>query len=98
MPYIKPERRKRFQKNVSALAKSAENYGDLNYLLTTLLDGYLNKTKRKYDDYNSVIGCLESCKLEMYRRRIAEYENEKILENTDVFPTIFPVFEVNNGK
>jgi hypothetical protein len=35
--------------------------------------------------YNDVIGALECCKLELYRRMVAPYENTKIKENGDVY-------------
>ncbi len=38
-----------------------------------------------YDNYNTVIGVLESMKLEMYRRTVAPYEDLKVQENGDVF-------------
>ena len=39
----------------------------------------------KYQIYNDIIGALECCKQEFYRRKIEEYENLKVKENGDVF-------------
>ena len=38
----------------------------------------------KYEEYNSVVGVLESVKLEFYRRAVAAYEDNKIVENGDI--------------
>lgn len=38
----------------------------------------------RYADYNEVIGMLESCKLEFYRRHVSPYEDKKIQKNGDV--------------
>ena len=59
--------------------------GDLNYMLTKVCKSYLKKQLNvNYQAYNDVIGALECCKLEMYRRSIAPYEDDKIKENGDV--------------
>jgi len=59
--------------------------GDLNYVLTSACKAYLEKQLYiNYQAYNDVIGALECCKLEMYRRSIAPYEDIKIKENGDV--------------
>jgi len=59
--------------------------GDLNYMLTKVCHSYLNKQLDKnYQAYNDIIGALECCKLEMYRRSIVPYEDNKIKENGDV--------------
>lgn len=56
--------------------------GELNYIITKIL---LNTIPMRYDDYNTLIGVLESVKLELYRRRIANYEDIKIEANGDVY-------------
>lgn len=38
-----------------------------------------------YQAINDIIGALESAKMEIYRRIAAAYEDQKILENSDVF-------------
>jgi hypothetical protein len=57
--------------------------GDINYLFTAIIDRQL--TNANYARYNEIIGALESCKLELYRRMIVPYENKKIKENGDVY-------------
>jgi len=81
MPYIKTERRLAIDDG--AIPKNA---GELNYALTKIAHKYLvTGTKINYQRFNDIVGALESCKLEIYRRLVAEYENKKIIENGDVF-------------
>lgn len=86
MPYIKPNARDWYEPEVSVLINLFQrgNPGHLNYLITRLVLGWL-PTCSKYDDYNAVIGVLESVKLELYRRAVASYEDDKADENGDVF-------------
>ena len=62
-----------------------ETPGELNYLFTKLCLNYIRNNGASYQHYNDVIGALESCKLEMYRRAVAPYEDTKIKENGDVY-------------
>lgn len=78
MPYIKKEDRKRVLANRKPLTA-----GELNYLLTvTILDYFM--PRGNYQAANDVIGALEGCKQEFYRRHVAPYEDQKIEENGDV--------------
>lgn len=79
MPYIKPTDRDWVD------SKYPRNPGELNYALTKLCRQYITDYGESYQHYNDLIGALEGCKLELYRRRIATYEDKKILENTDVY-------------
>ena len=58
--------------------------GELNYSLTATVQKFLGDNPT-YDKYNSAIGALEACKLEMYRRAVAPYEDKKMKENGDVW-------------
>jgi hypothetical protein len=57
--------------------------GTLNYVIAQLLQA---TDPRCYEDYNKLIGVLECCKQEYYRRVVARYEEEKLEENGDVYP------------
>lgn len=57
--------------------------GSINYIVTKLCKAVLEDDFR-YDTANSLIGALECCKMELYRRQIANYENQKIEENGDL--------------
>ena len=80
MPYLKYEAKE------SLLDHSyPTSAGELNFLLTTMCRRYFNKSARNYEACNAVIGALESCKLEFYRRLVSVYEDKKIDENGDVY-------------
>lgn len=85
MPYIKKQDRDRFADFVAAMDKlEMASAGELNYLVTMLTHRYLNQKPESYSMYNDAIGALEGAKLELYRRHVASYENDKIRENGDV--------------
>lgn len=81
MPYIKQERREHLRDGYGI----PQNAGELNYLFTKIIQDYLkSKSNWGYQDLNDVIGALEGCKLEFYRRHVVPYEEVKIKENGDV--------------
>ncbi len=93
MPYIKQAHRDILDEKVDALAEVIkdmyENHEDkptrdglLNYMLTRLLNNVYSNAR--YHDYNEVIGMLECCKLEYYRKYAAPYEVQKEFENGEV--------------
>jgi len=92
MPYIKKFNREDFKhvlETFDGFIESSCNIqpltaGELNFLFTSFLVKVLGDNPN-YARYNEMIGMLECCKLELYRRRVAEYENEKIRENGDVY-------------
>ncbi len=57
--------------------------GQLNYMIHELIESYLQDA-HGYVTYAGVIGTLEAVKLEMYRRLVAPYEDQKCKENGDV--------------
>ena len=79
MPYIKSEDREHVNRF------PARTSGELNYELTQVCLTYLQRYTKNYQYYNDVIGALECCKLEMYRRAIAPYEDSKKEANGDVY-------------
>ena len=90
MPYIKPERRKQLGPAIAVLTTALtlrspepqELAGDLNYVITNLL---LNTLRMTYHNMALWTGVLETAKLELYRRVIAEYEDGKREEHGDVY-------------
>jgi len=80
MPYIKKELRRGV-----IMSRMAENAGELNFLITDIVTGYLIKKGEKYQTYNDIVGALENAKLEIYRRKVSLYEDKKIKENGDVY-------------
>jgi hypothetical protein len=83
MPYITCEARNEIDNGAMP-----ETAGELNYMISSLLDEYLTENGRNYANINEVIGVLECAKLEIYRRVAAPYEDEKIDQNGDVFDVI----------
>jgi hypothetical protein len=81
MPYIKRVRRIELDSPVRDTPKSP---GELNYVITKLILGYIGNLE-SYVVYNDVIGVLECIKQELYRRKIAYYEDKKKEENGDVY-------------
>jgi len=91
MPYIDPFRRE------IADDFGPNTAGELNYVITERITAYLDRLPGRqraqqlhafgrYADFNEVIGVLECCKLELYRRMVAPYEDLKCAENGDVYP------------
>ena len=87
MPYIKKEIRGMLASTTKAIEQNPPvTVGDLNYIVTKACLAFLDKgLVKNYQAYNDVIGALECCKLEMYRRAIAPYEDKKIAESGDVY-------------
>lgn len=77
MPYI-PERDRQ---HASIHPESA---GELNYAITNLTIEFLGKNPN-YQRFNDALGAIEGAKLELYRRRVAPYEDTKIAANGDVY-------------
>ena len=80
MPYIKSEARIRIEDG--GLPSTP---GEVNFLVTALLDECIKVWGLSYGTVNSLVGALECAKLELYRRVAAPYEDVKIKENGDVF-------------
>ncbi len=88
MPYITRERRALYDDALAALSGSITGEspdGDLNYIITRLLDDWLSKRGLSYAAVADVVKVLETAKLEFYRRVAAPYEDEKIRANGDVY-------------
>lgn len=62
------------------------NAGCLNYATHQLIDLYLEQHDNNYQAYNDIIGVLECVKQELYRRKIVDYEQLKIVQNGDCAP------------
>jgi hypothetical protein len=77
VPYIPQHRR------IEALILP-EGAGELCYALTDTCIDFLPPDP-SFADFAQVIAALETTKLEFYRRMIAPYEDDKRLENGDVF-------------
>ena len=88
MPYIMPLVRglyngyiRNITNTLNRRKKLTNISGELNYIITKI---FLDTNPRRYNDYNTLIGVLECAKLELYRKKIAIYEEEKIVENGEI--------------
>ncbi len=59
--------------------------GELNYLITKLVDSFLVMSGVSYTSINAAIGALECAKLEVYRRVAGPYEDKKARINGEVY-------------
>lgn len=85
MPYISPKVREDLKHKLVYGGRSIQNVGELNYMITRMIDQYLKDNNLNYESINAVIGVLECAKLELYRRIAAPYEDIKIAQNGDVY-------------
>jgi len=98
MPYIKQESRDELDEFIENLIdavihsdavnsnEETRDYknldGVLNYCIFRLCKG--TYAVHNYHWYNRMMGMMECCKQELYRRLVAPYEDEKAKENGDV--------------
>ncbi len=59
--------------------------GELNYLMSQLIKGYIAMNGKSYTTLNAVAGVLSCLSMEVYRRITAVYEDEKMSESGEVF-------------
>jgi len=91
MPYIANEDRPQYEGQLKALAASireatadpTKRAGHLNYAVTRLILDVYGRDLR-YWQHNEIIGMLECCKQEFYRRQTGPYEDVCIKKNGDV--------------
>lgn len=90
MPYIKKDQRYQLAADLDKLVSTMNNMGDdarkgiLNYVITKITLGVIGK-EMKYSKVNDVVGAMECCKIELYRRLAVPYEEKKAIENGDVY-------------
>ncbi len=90
MPYIDPDKRELLEDGIKLLQVRLGHYskqeqtGQLNYIFTRLLIGYVGKSPR-YNLINSALGVLSAVGLELYRRLASPYEDQKASDNGDVY-------------
>ena len=98
MPYIKKEQRKYLDKHIDKLTEAIIGKlinndrlaGEINYTLFRMIGTMTGQVsdnvgaEKSYGRFNAILGALECCKQEVYRRMISPYEDQKIEENGDV--------------
>jgi len=80
MPYVDKDSRFELEN-----LRTPKNAGELNYMITKLVNAYLKEEDFNYQRINDALGALEGAKLELYRRVAVPYENSKIALNGDVY-------------
>lgn len=91
MPYISQKQRKILNKHIDGLARCINTNshsglaGFINYAIADLIRQLILEQGCSYAILNELLGALECCKLELYRRLAAPYEDQKMKENGDVF-------------
>ncbi len=84
MPYIPQNERKKFELYLDKLKPRVMTKGQLNYVITNLLHAYIDNQGKSYQTLGDAHGVCFDAAAEFYRRVVAKYEDEKIIENGDV--------------
>lgn len=79
MPYISENERQAIAEGCTPITA-----GQLNYAIHLLIDDYIIKNGLNYQTCNDVMGALQGVQQEFYRRKVADYEDQKIAENGDI--------------
>lgn len=83
MPYIYSNDRTEFDYLINQISSLISDDGKLNFVLSSICGSVLLNRGVRYQNYNNIIGAIESAKLE-FARMFAPYEDVKIKENGDV--------------
>lgn len=84
MPYIEKKDRQHFDLHIDAISPDIDTPGELNYIITRLMHKYLDRKTVRYHNLNELIGAIECAKLELYRRIVGPYEDQKIQQYGDI--------------
>ena len=84
MPYIKKEKRKEMDENITDLLWQIKTKGDLNYVICELVGRLILETGLSYTNISEKIGAVHDAETELRRRILNVYEDRKLLENCDV--------------
>ena len=85
MPYIKGSQILEMFDLGGDMIRTPKDPGELNYVLTSHLIDYIGAKGLSYQTINDIVGALEGCKLEFYRRVAVPYEDDKRDQNGDVY-------------
>jgi len=90
MPYISKVDREKYDHAISVIVAILSELGDhqvgghLNYILYSIVKRYLDNKGIKYHRINCLLGSIECCKQEIYRRLAVPYEEIKIKTEGDI--------------
>ena len=89
MPYILQQKRDVLDPAIDKLVDAFRELddetgfaGNMNYVITRLF--FALCPAPNYQRFNDMVGALECCKLELYRKKVAPYEDMKERENGPV--------------
>ena len=87
MPYIPSTRSREINNELTTIGDQfmPQNAGDLNYIVSTFIDNFLVEKGLRYSHINEMIGALDCCKMELYRRIAEPYEDSVIDKNGDAY-------------
>lgn len=97
MPYIPEDKRKELNGKMKDILNIAYDLseGELNYIISNLINTHLEGNDINYSLLNGMIGVLESAKLELYNRMVGLYETQKIIENGGLYNPHPPMIIAN---
>ena len=90
MPYIKQEERPQYDKAINEIVDKLTGLsekqlcGHLNYIIFTIVKRLVGFRKPSYFLFNTILGAINCCSREIYRRLVGPYEDIKASENGDV--------------
>lgn len=85
MPYIQQKDREKFDPAINTLLSQIKevNPGELNYIFSKIVWKLFDR-EPSYTVANSMIGALECVKQEFIRRKLSNYEDQKIAAHGDL--------------
>jgi len=85
VPYILEHRRKVLKPLIDKITWTEDlTVGDLTYIFYQISLNYISQKNISYSVLSQVISALECAKLELYRRKVSQYEDKKIQMNGDI--------------
>lgn len=91
MPYIPQDDRMRYDADINSIIENLcsreedEVKGHLNYIIFSIIKGYLDEKGMKYSRAQDLIGgVLTCCQMELYLRLLSPYEKQARERNGDI--------------
>lgn len=92
MPYIKQDKRVVLDPQISQLVAEIERHTDdnipgvVNYVITKMFISLCERKCANYAFYNLLLGVLSAVGFELYRKKVALYEDAALERNGDILP------------
>ncbi len=96
MPYIHDTHRKKYEQPIKEIVNQLNldgtsglyPVGNLNYIISEIINETLKRQGLRYQTLNAIVGALECCKLELYRKIAIPYEDEKCKINGEAYDVL----------